>query len=206
MKMWSLWMRWGFPDSSAGEESTCNAGDMGSVPGLGRCPGGGHGNQLQYSCLESPMDRGAWQAIANGITKSWTQLSNFTFIRCHDQLNGHKFEQAPGDGERQGSLACCSPYGHRVEDDWETEPPGKPKSTGVGSLSLLQGIFLTQELNQGLLHCRWILHQLSYQGILASNTHKNKFHREYTPFLIAGEIFFHFFVLVLGYVLPKGNK
>ena len=45
-----------------------------------------------------------------------------------------------------------------------SEPPGKPKNTGVGSLSFLQGIFLTQELNQGLLHCRWILNQLSYQG------------------------------------------
>ena len=48
------------------------------------------------------------------------------------------------------------------------EPPGKPKDTGVGSLSLLQGIFLTQQSNQGLLHCRWILHQLSYQGILVA--------------------------------------
>ena len=45
-----------------------------------------------------------------------------------------------------------------------SEPPGKPKNTGVGSLSFLQGIFLTQELNQGLLHCRQILYQLSYQG------------------------------------------
>ena len=45
-----------------------------------------------------------------------------------------------------------------------SESPGKPKNTGVGSLSLLQGIFLTQELNWGLLHCRWILNQLSYQG------------------------------------------
>ena len=44
------------------------------------------------------------------------------------------------------------------------EPPGKPKNTGVDSLSLLQGIFSTQKSNQGLLHCRWILYQLSYQG------------------------------------------
>ena len=49
-------------------------------------------------------------------------------------------------------------------DSLPAEPPGKPKNTGVGSLSLLQGIFLTQELNRGLLHCRWILYQLSYQG------------------------------------------
>ena len=49
-------------------------------------------------------------------------------------------------------------------DSLPAEPQGKPKNTGVGSLSLLQGIFPTQEWNQGLLHCRWILYQLSYQG------------------------------------------
>ena len=51
------------------------------------------------------------------------------------------------------------------EDSLPAEPQGKPKSTGVGNLSLLQGIFPTQELNRGLLHCRWILCQLSYEGI-----------------------------------------
>ena len=50
------------------------------------------------------------------------------------------------------------------EDSLPAEPQGKPKSTGVGSLALLQWIFLTQDLNWGLLHCRWILYQLSYQG------------------------------------------
>ena len=49
-------------------------------------------------------------------------------------------------------------------DSLSSEPPGKPKNTGVGSLSLLQGIFLTKESNQGLVHCRQILYQLSYQG------------------------------------------
>ena len=52
-----------------------NAGDLrdgGSIPGLGRSPGGGHGNPLQYSCLENPMDRGAWQAPVHGVTKCWT--------------------------------------------------------------------------------------------------------------------------------------
>ena len=54
-----------------------NAGDirdMGSIPGLGRSPGGGHGNPFQYSCLEKPMDRGAWQATVNRVAKSQTQL------------------------------------------------------------------------------------------------------------------------------------
>ena len=48
--------------------------DVGSSPGSGRFPGGGHGNPLQYSCLENPMDRGAWQAIVHRVTKSQTQL------------------------------------------------------------------------------------------------------------------------------------
>ena len=52
-----------------------NAGDVrdvGSIPGSGRFPGGGHANPLQYSCLENPMDRGAWQATVHGVRKSWT--------------------------------------------------------------------------------------------------------------------------------------
>ena len=47
------------------------AGDMGLIPGLGRSPGEGSGNPLQYSCLENPMDRGAWRATAHGVAKSW---------------------------------------------------------------------------------------------------------------------------------------
>ena len=65
----------GFHGSSAARESACYAGearDRGSIPGSGRSPGGGHGNPLQYSCLENPMDRGAWQAIVYGVAKSQT--------------------------------------------------------------------------------------------------------------------------------------
>ena len=66
----------GFPGCSAGKESACKAGDLGSIPGLGRSPGGRHGNPLQYSCLENPTDRGARQATAHGVTKSQTRLSD----------------------------------------------------------------------------------------------------------------------------------
>ena len=69
----------GFPCGSAGKESAHNAGDLGSIPGLGRSPGGRHGNPLQYSCPESPMDREAWWATVHGPAKSWTQLSDLTF-------------------------------------------------------------------------------------------------------------------------------
>ena len=57
----------GFPGDSDGKEFTCSAGDLGLIPGLARSPGGGHGNPLQYSCLENPMDRGAWWATVHGV-------------------------------------------------------------------------------------------------------------------------------------------
>ena len=69
----------GFPGGSEGTASACNAGDPGSIPGLGRSPEEGNGNLLQYSYLENPMDRGAWWAAVHGVAKSWTQLSDFTF-------------------------------------------------------------------------------------------------------------------------------
>ena len=59
----------GFPHSSVGKESACNAGDSGSIPGLGRSPGEGNGNPLQYSCQENPMDRGAWRATVHGVSR-----------------------------------------------------------------------------------------------------------------------------------------
>ena len=65
----------GFPGGlDVSKESACNAGDPGWIPGLGRCPGEENGNPLQYSCLENPMDIGAWRAIVHGIAKSQTKL------------------------------------------------------------------------------------------------------------------------------------
>ena len=61
-----------YVSSSAFKKSTCTAGDRGLIPGLGRLPRKGHGNLLQYSCLGSPMDRGAWWAVVHGVTNSWT--------------------------------------------------------------------------------------------------------------------------------------
>ena len=61
------------------KNSPANAGDIrdtGSIPGLGKSPEGGHGNPLQYSCLENPVDRGAWWATVHGVAKSLTQLSD----------------------------------------------------------------------------------------------------------------------------------
>ena len=59
-----------FPGGADGKESACNVGDPGSIPGSGRSPGGGNGNPLQCSCLENPMDRGAWRVTFHGIAES----------------------------------------------------------------------------------------------------------------------------------------
>ena len=68
----------GFPGGSELKASACNVGDLGSIPGLERSPGEGNGNPLQYSCLENPMDRGAWWATLHGVAPSQTQLSELT--------------------------------------------------------------------------------------------------------------------------------
>ena len=64
----------GFSGGSDGKESACNAGDQGSILGLGRSPGEGNGNPLQYSCLGNPKVRGARQAIVQRVKKIWTRL------------------------------------------------------------------------------------------------------------------------------------
>ena len=61
-----------FPGDSDGEESTCNTGDLDSITGLGRSPGRGDGNPFQYSCLDNPMDRGAWRTTVHGVAESDT--------------------------------------------------------------------------------------------------------------------------------------
>ena len=68
------------PGGSDGKVSAHNAGDLGSIPGLGRCPGAGNGNPLQYCCLENPMDRGAWWATVHGIAKE-SDMTEVTVLR-----------------------------------------------------------------------------------------------------------------------------
>ena len=69
---------WGLPRRLSGKESAGNAGDSGLIPGLRRSPGGGHGNQPQYSCLENPIDRGAWWTTVYRGTKNETQQRQFS--------------------------------------------------------------------------------------------------------------------------------
>ena len=66
----------GFPGGPDSKESACNIRDAGSISELGRSPGEGNGNPLQYPCLENPMVRGVWQTTVHGVTKIETRLSN----------------------------------------------------------------------------------------------------------------------------------
>ena len=66
------------PGSARGKEDTCQCRRPGSIPGSGRSPGGGHGNPLQYACLENPMGRGAWSTTVHRVTKSGTQLKQLS--------------------------------------------------------------------------------------------------------------------------------
>ena len=67
----------------SGKQSACNAGDLGLIPGSGRSPGGGLGNPLEYSCLEDPMDRGAWWATVHGVTQSKIWLKGLSIACTH---------------------------------------------------------------------------------------------------------------------------
>ena len=76
----SLWSGAGFPGGSDGKESACIAGDLGSILGLGRSPGEGNGNPPQYSCLENPIERGAWWATVHGVAESDKTERTYTIV------------------------------------------------------------------------------------------------------------------------------
>ena len=81
-----------FPGGSFGKESAWNAGDLGSIPGLGRFPGEGNGNPLQYSCLKNSMDRRAWLATVHEVTKSQTVTNTFV-VATRSGKQTHSEEQ-----------------------------------------------------------------------------------------------------------------
>ena len=110
-----------FPGGSEDKASACNAGDQGSIPGLGRSPGEGNGNPLQYSCLDNPMDGGAWWATVDGVAQSQTRLSSlslFTFMHWR-----RKWQPTPvflpGESQGQRSLVDCRLWGRTELDTTE---------------------------------------------------------------------------------------
>ena len=96
----------GFPYNSVGKESACNAGDLGSIPRLGRSPGEGNGNPVQYSCLENPTDRGAWQATVHGVTRVGPNLATSLRLLLLDKiLHRHKnFSTIKNESEIRESM------------------------------------------------------------------------------------------------------
>ena len=99
----------GFPGGSDDREYACNAGELGLIPGLGRSPGEGNAYPLQYSCLDNPMDRGAWRATLHRVTESRTRLSDFTFTFFHfgRKLRSILRAGTPMGTAGRGTLPCC---------------------------------------------------------------------------------------------------
>ena len=160
-----------FPDGSEGKESACNVGHPGLIPWLGRFPGGGHGNPLQYPCLKNTMDRGTCQATIHGVTKSRTWLSNWQFhfhcVRVLYTVKSRiwisqmmwKWSRSVVSDSASPSTVIC----HAPPSMWFPR-----QEYWVGCQFLLQGIFPTQRSSPGLPHCRQTLYHLSHQDKLES--------------------------------------
>ena len=145
-----------FPGGSEGKASACNAGDLGSIPGLGRSPGEGNSNPLQYSCLENPMDGGSWRATIPEVAKSQTRLSDFTHsqmqVMKRKRVNKKSSTLLPKEMEAQschffpggseGKASACS-----VGDPGLI--PGLGRSPGEGNGNPLQYSCLENPTDRG---------------------------------------------------------
>ena len=118
----------GLPCVSDSKECACNAGDLDSILGLGRSPGEGHGNPLQFSCLENPMDTGDWRATVHGVAKSQTRLK---LSLWREWLPTPVF--LPGESHGQRRLAGYSQWGCKKADT--TEQLTLSTSTGKPSIA-----------------------------------------------------------------------
>ena len=128
------------PGSSDRKEFASNVGDLGLIPGSGRYPEEGDGNPLQYSCLENPMDGGAWQATYHGVTKSRTRLSDFTLTFQHNFPVGSDGKESacyagspgliPGSGRSPGEGNGNSLKYSCLENSMDRKP-GRLQSMGL---------------------------------------------------------------------------
>ena len=160
-----------FPDGLAGKESVSNAGDPGLIPRTEKSAGKGNGNSLQYSCVENPMDRGAWQATVHGVTNNRTWLSRAKQVsRKQHQLNINDsiHSSLVLKGQRIWNQADPS-LNTDFDSKWqcglesETHSVMSTLSPGYQSHSFLQGFSQPRDQTQ-VSHCRRILYQLSHQG------------------------------------------
>ena len=132
-----------FPGGSGGKASAYNVGYLGLIPALGRSPGEGNGNPFQSSCLENPMDRGAWQATVHRVAKSWTRLSEFTSLHLRDTI-----------GEGNGSLLQHSCLENLMDRGaWWAIVHGVTKSkTWLKWFSTAQEYYVTRVLEENGAH------------------------------------------------------
>ena len=159
MGKWEGEFRVGFPDSSVGKESACNAGHPGSIPGLGRSPGEGIGYPLQYSGLENSMN-----CIVHGVAKSWTRLSNFQFssvlcTRCYAEYFTYIISYNPHNYFIRNILFSST---HRESlKCWEVKELAQVHVSSVGALVSL----LPQALLETTSLCSMIALKKKDQGI-----------------------------------------
>ena len=95
----------GFPGGVSGKEPTCQCREAGLIPGLGRSPGRGHGNPLQYSCLENPMDKGTRQAAVHRFAKSGTQLKQHACSQINKKLKTNEIYEQKGTSYSTGDYS-----------------------------------------------------------------------------------------------------
>ena len=135
----------GFPGGSEVKASACNVGDLGSIPGLGRSPGGGNSNPLQYYCLKNPMDGGAWWV--HGVERIQTRLSDFTFtftifLQCAQSFSCGWLFAIQWTVAHKAPL----PMGFSRQEYWNGFPfptPGGLLDPGIKPISALAGRFFT---------------------------------------------------------------
>ena len=119
-----------------------NAGDTGSTPGLGRYPGGGNGNSLQYSCLENPMDRGTRQATIHSVTRGWTCLSNWACMLGSQTYTQTRGTSAAAAKSLQSCPTLCNPI--------DGSPPRSP-IPGILQARTLEWVYLLKNAKNKLL-------------------------------------------------------